>query len=228
MKRRESFKDSESQERGFTIVELILATAISGILATVMFTICVYYYGSTLQAQTTAQMALESQLILTQLVEDIRLSDGIALTNSIADVNAPAGGWVTNDPSNIIIVKSPATDAARDIIYDSSTNFPYRNEFIYFTTGATMYRRTLKNTDATGNTAITTCPPAIASSSCPSDKEFSKNMNNLTFTFYDINDAATSDPTLARSVNLTVNMTRKVYGKTLTLSNSTRTTLRNY
>lgn len=215
-------------EKGFTIVELILATAIAGILSVVMFTISVYYFGSTLQAHASAEMALESQLILTQLVEDIRLSDGIGLTNSISDANAPAGGWVTNDPSNIIIVKSPAIDSNRDIIYDPSTNYPYHNELIYFSNGQAMYRRTLKNPDAPGNIAVTTCPPQNATSSCPADKEFTKSMTNLTFTFFDVNNAQTADPTLARSVELVVNMQRRVYGKALTIINSTRTTLRNY
>lgn len=215
-------------ERAFTITELMLATAISGILAVVMFTISTYYYGNTLQAQMTAQMALESQLILTQLVEDIRLSDGIAQTNAITDVNSPAGGWVTSDPSNILIIKSPAIDSARDIIYDPSTNLPYRNEIVYFSTGSTMYKRMLKNDSAPGNTAVTTCPPALATASCPEDKSYTNNLVNLTFTFYDVNDAPVANPELARSVNLIVNMQRKVYGKNLTISNSTRTTLRNY
>lgn len=215
-------------ERAFTIVELILATAISSILSVVMFTISVYYFGSTLQAHAAAEMSLESQLILTQLVEDIRLSDGIALTNSITDVNAPPGGWITNDPSNILIIESPAIDSARNIIYDPATNLPYRNEFIYYSSGLAMYKRVLKNTDAPGNIAVTTCPPANATSSCPADKVFTNSMTNLTFTFYDVNDLPTADPTQARSANLVVSMSRRVYGKTLTLANSTRTTLRNY
>lgn len=221
-------RHNDDTDEGFTIVELILATAISGILAVVMFTISVYYFGNTLQAQATAQMALESQLVLTQLVEDIRLSDGIGLTNSITDANAPAGGWVTNDPSNILIIKSPAIDSSRDIIYDPDTNLPYRNEFVYYSAGQAMYKRTLKNPDAVGNTAVTTCPPASASPTCPADKVFTNSMTNLTFTFYDVNNAPTPDATQARSVNLVVSMSRRVYGKSLMLSNTTRTTLRNY
>ena len=228
MTRVRPLKYKKCSQKGFTIVELLLATAISGILATVMLAITVYFYGSTLQAQMATKMALESQLILTQLVEDIRLSDGIGQTNEIADPNAPMGGWVTNDPSNIIIIKAPAIDSSRKIIYDPSTGLPYRNEYVYFTTGSTMYRRTLKNTTAPGNTAVTTCPSALSSPSCPADKEYSRNMNNLTFSFYDINDDPIADATQARSVTLNVNMLRTVYGKSLTLSNTTRTTLRNY
>jgi type II secretory pathway pseudopilin PulG len=222
------FKRHPLNSAGFSIVELALATAISGIISVVLLSITVNHYGGIMQAQATAQLALESQLILTQLVDDIRLSDGISATNALADVNAPSGGWITNDPSNIIIIKIPAVDTARDIIYDSSTGNPYANEMIYFSSGNGMYKRILKNTDATGNTATTTCPSSSSSASCPADKKFTDYLNNLTFTFYDVNNAATADPANARSVNLTVNMSRKVFGKTITFSNTTRTTLRNY
>jgi len=211
--------------KGFSIMELVIATAIAGIISVVMFSVALYFYGDTLQSSASTQMALESQLILTQLVEDIRLSDGISSTNQITDPNQP-GGWTTNDPSNIIIIESPAIDSDRDIIYDSETGYPYRNELIYFTSGTKMHRRTLKNTAAAGNIAVTTCPTATPT--CPDDKKYTDHIANLTFTFYDANNVATADANAARSVDLTVNMSRKVYGETITLSNSTRTTLRNY
>jgi hypothetical protein len=172
-------------------------------------------------------LALESQTILTQLTEDIRLADSIASTNSITDPNGPAGGWTTSDPSNIIIIESPATDSSRNIIYDSSTGYPYRNEFIYFISGTHMYKRVLANASASGNTAKTTCPAASASSTCPPDRLFSSNASSLTFTFYDASDATTANAAQARSVVLGVNMSQKSFSKNITLSNSTRVTLRN-
>lgn len=218
----------KNQQAGFSIVELVLATAIAGIISIVMMTISVNLFGDTLRAQATAEMAMQSQLILTQLVDDIRLSDGISAVNSINDPNGPNGGWVTNDPSNIIIIKSPAVDSSRNIIYNDSTGDPYANEAIYFSSNNTMFRRSLRNDEAAGNTTLTTCPQANANSTCPSDKEFTKYLQNLTFTFYDVNDSSVSDPALASSVNLTVNMRRTVYGVPVTFSNTTRTTLRNY
>ena len=220
-------KKLRNNSLGFSIMELVIATAISSIIATVMIGISIYFFGDVLQARATTQMAMESQLILTQLVEDIRLSDSIGSSNQIADASQP-GGWTTNDPSNIIIINSPAIDSNRDIIYDSTTGYPYRNEVIYFASGTTMYRRMLKNPNATGNTAVTTCPAATASPTCPEDRKYTDSISNLTFTFYDSNNTSTSDASLARSVELTVNMSRKIYGKTVTMSNSTRTTLRNY
>jgi prepilin-type N-terminal cleavage/methylation domain-containing protein len=217
----------KSRQTGFTITELVISLTVAGILATVLFTATFYYYVNVAQTESATTLALESQSILTQLTEDIRLADSIASTSSITDPNGPAGGWTTSDPSNILIIESPATTSGRDIIYDNSTGNPYRNEFIYFMSGTTMYKRVLANSNATGNTAKTTCPVASASPTCPADRVFSTNVSNLTFTFYDTSDSTTADATQARSVVLNVNMAKKSFGKNITLSNSTRVTLRN-
>jgi prepilin-type N-terminal cleavage/methylation domain-containing protein len=214
-------------EHGFTITELIISITVAGFLAAVLFIATFFYYANIIQAQTTTDLALESQVILSQLTDDIRLSDAIVSTNSITDPHAPTGGWHTSDPSNIMIVQNPAVTSGRDIIYDSNTGFPYKNEYIYFANTGGMYKRILANTAAVGNTAVTTCPAAQASSSCPPDRLFSANVSNLSFTFYDASNATTSDPTAARSVALEVDMAKKVFGKNITLQNSTRVTLRN-
>jgi prepilin-type N-terminal cleavage/methylation domain-containing protein len=144
--------------RGFTITELVISLTVAGILAVVLFTATFYYYVNAAQSETITNLALESQTILTQLTEDIRLADSIASSNAISDPNGPGGGWTTSDPSNIIIIESPAVDSSRNIIYDTGTGYPYRNEFIYFISGTNMYKRVLANSSATGNTAKTTCP----------------------------------------------------------------------
>lgn len=214
-------------QKGFTITEIVIAISVSAILSSVLFMVTFRFYSNALQAQITTEMALESQTILTQMVEDIRLADSINTTNVITDANSPTGGWVTSDPSNIIIIANPAKNSSQDIIYNSSTSLPYKNEFIYFISGGKMYKRILKNTSATGNLATTTCPQIAVTAICPPDKFFSDKINNLTFTFYDINDATTASASSARSVLLTVNMTKTVFGKVITLANSTRVTLRN-
>jgi prepilin-type N-terminal cleavage/methylation domain-containing protein len=218
---------SVRNQKGFTITELVISVTVAGFLASVLFIITFYYYANTIQSENTTTLALESQSILTQLTEDIRLADAIANTNSIADANAPGGVWTTSDPSNILIIDSPAVNSSRDIIYDNSTGLPYRNEYVYFSSGTNMYKRILANSSASGNTLKTTCPQASSGPGCPSDRLFSKNVSNLTFTFYDSNDVTTASASQARSVSLTVNMAKAVFGKNITLANSTRVTLRN-
>lgn len=214
-------------QAGFTITELVISITVAGFLVAVLFIATFYYYANTAQAQAGADLGLQSQSILAQMTEDIRLADAISSTNAITDANAPVGGWVTSDPSNVIIIESPATDSSRNIIYDSDSGLPYRNEYIYFTSGSQMYKRVLANPSAAGNTAKTTCPADAASSSCPADILFSDNVSNLSFTFYDASGNSTADAGQARSVSLTVNMSKTAYGKAVTLNNTTRVTMRN-
>lgn len=213
-------------DRGFTIIELLMVLVVAGGMVAILFTITFDYYVATVKAEVTTQMSLESQALLTQLTEDIRLADAIVDSNTISDSNNP-GGWMTNDPSNIIIVQSPATETDKDIIYDTSTGYPFSNEYVYFLSGNSMYKRILANSAAAGNSAVTTCPETTASPSCPRDKLFSNKITNLTFTFFDINDAQTTTAADARSVLFEVNMEKEVYGQAITLSNSTRITMRN-
>jgi len=214
-------------QAGFTIAELAISITVAGVLTAVLFVATFDYYTDVSRSETSATLALESQTILTQMTEDIRLADAISNTNALTDANAPAGGWITSDPSNVIIIESPAVDSSHNIIYNSDTGFPYRNEFIYFSSGSSMYKRVLANTLATGNTAVTTCPANKSSSSCPPDRLFSSNVGNLNFTFYDLSDNTTSDATSARSVKLEVDMSKKSFGRTITFTNNTRVTMRN-
>jgi hypothetical protein len=212
---------------GFSVTELAISITVAGILAMALFTATFYYFVDTTQAGTTTDLALESQTILTQLTEDIRLADSIASTNSISDPHAPVGGWHTSDPSNIVIIESPAVDSGRNIIYNDSTGFPYSNEYIYFLSANSMYKRILANPSAVGNIAKTSCPAGQSTSSCPPDRLFSSNTGNLSFTLYDYAGATTADAAKARSVLLQVDMAKKSFGKNITLNNSTRVTLRN-
>jgi len=218
---------SSSKQTGFTITELSLSIVVAGFMALVIFTATFFYYANVQQAEAYASLGLDSQSILTQATEDVRLADAISSTNALTDAHAPAGGWVTSDPSNVLIIESPAVDSSRNIIFDTDTGLPYRNEFIYFTSGKNMYKRILANPNATGNVAVTTCPTAFVTSSCPPDRLFSSDVKDMNFTFYDTSDATTADATQARSVLLVMNMSKKVYGKNVELDNSTRVTLRN-
>ncbi len=215
-------------EKGFTILELLVSIVITSMLMLVMTTIMIYYYGDILKSQATAELAIESQTVLRKIIEDTRLADAIRTTNLITDSYAPTGGWVTNDPSDILIIATPAITSSRAIIYNSLDNYPYENEAIYFKSGGVFYRRILKNTAATGNIVTTSCPLANVTATCPQDIALSNNLSDLSFTFYDINNATTADASKSRSISVTVNMQRKVYGTTITFNNTVRTTLRNY
>ncbi len=212
-------------ETGFTITELVIAISAASIMAVVLFTVTLDYYASAIRSHEMAQLALESQSILAQVTEDLRLADGVSATNQIADANKTTG-WTTSDAGNVLIVQSPAVDASRNIIYDTSTGYPYRNEYVYFASGTDLYKRVLKNESAAANIAKTTCPTATAT--CPADRLYSENLQDLQFTMYDAGNAVTATASNARSVKVTVKLGKKVFGRWLELSNSTQITQRNY
>lgn len=212
-------------EEGFTIVELLVAVAVAAIASVLITYAFVFMYGGLVKEQTRSQMVLESQVFLKRMVDDVRVANQILSTNSLADSYEPSGGWVTSDPANIIVVTQPVTDAANDFIFDSSTGYPYQNEIVYFSDGNTMYRRSLANPTPVGNKAVTTCPPATAG--CQQDTQLTDRLQNMLFVFYDINDVITTVPEEARSVSVTVNLSQRIYGDNISVTNTTRVTLRN-
>ena len=215
-------------QQGMTMVELLVAISIATILASVILAINLNFFGNVAQSQITSELAVESHFVLQTMIEDIRLADAIASSNTLSDSNSPAGGWITSDSGNILVIDSPATNSSNDVIYDASTGYPYRNELVYFISGGALYRRTLKNTAAAGNTAVTTCPAAIASSSCPADKKYTTYISDMTLAFYDTDNAVTANPSLARSLKVGLTLNRKSFGKPIVFNNSIQTTLRNY
>jgi type II secretory pathway component PulJ len=212
-------------KRGYTVAELLIAISVSVLIVTVLSSMSLVMYRQLQISRTTAELNNESQQILRAVVEDIRLAGGLLNTNTIEDNYSPAGGWITNDPSNVLIIASPAVNNSSDVIYDENSGLPYKNELIYFSEGNKLKRRTLKNINAEGNTSVTTCPST--NDGCKLDREFSINSKDIAFTFYDDNDQTTTDASSSRSVNFTVTLEKKASGKTIKITNSMRTTLRN-
>lgn len=214
-------------QAGFTIVELILAISIAMILTTVLLTISMTYFGNVMQNNRIAELSIENHYALRAIVEDIRLADSIQASSVLTDANAPSTGWNTDDAANMLVIGSPATTSSYDIVYDDSTGYPYSNELVYYISGTSLHKRTIRNAAATGNSATTSCPPASATSGCPADRTYTTHIADLSFNFFDELGAATTDPALARSVEVTLTTQSQSYGKTLSYTNTMQTTLRN-
>lgn len=217
-------RPSVKPQHGFTIIELLVAVAVGAIASILIMTAFVYTYGSVIVEQTRTQMVQQSQLFLRRMTEDLRVASEIRTSNLITDANK-VGGWTTSDPANILITTEPATDSSDNLIFDSTTGYPYAHEVVYFGSGGTMYRRLLTNSTATGHDQLTTC--TNGTSGCSPDISLVNNLDNMTFVFYDANNAVTTTPENARSIQITVNLRKKVYGKFITTTNTTRVTMRN-
>lgn len=216
-----------NKQSGFTIPELIIVISVFAILSVSLLAISVNFFAVMIRNNTRVDMTVASQGFLRSTEENLRFGAGVRQTNQIADTNAPGGAWNTDDTNFVIIIAVPAVDIDREYIIDSGTGEPYMNELVYYRDGNDLLQRTLAHPSAVGNLLITSCPEASASPSCPADKQLLENLSTITFTFYDQDDSLTTDPLLARSIDISLVVSKDTFGNPLTLDNTVRVTLRN-
>lgn len=217
----------KSSDKGFTVVELAISITVMGIILTGLFATMTYYFANMTRNNVFINMTVESQNLLRSTVEELRYGAGVRQSNTIIDVNEPAGGWTTSNDNFVIIISQPATDAGNNFIIDIATGQPYSNELVYFKSNGSLYKRILANQSAIGNTAVTSCPEQSATPTCPSDRKLADSVKDMSFTLYDQDNATTTDPLLARSIEINLVMERETFGSPLSLNNNIQVTLRN-
>lgn len=213
-------------QRGFTMPELTVSIALIGIILVSVLAIITNYLVLITRNENLVNMTVDSQNLLRASVEELRYGAGVRQTNTITDANQPSG-WNTSNAAFVIIIAVPALDADRNYITDNATGEPYNNELVYFKQDKILYKRTLANPSATGNSLTTSCPEASASASCPADRVLNENTEDMVFTLYDQDDAVTNDALLARSVKIDLMLERDTFGQAISFDNSIRITLRN-
>lgn len=213
--------------RGMTIVELLVAITLLAILVVPITMVMTGFYGDTIKNSIQSRLAVESQNILRSIVEELRVSSGVRDNNTVADPNAPSGGWTTSNASLVLIISTPAMNTAGDFIVDVSTGEPYQNEIVYFASEGKLYKRLLANAAASGNRFKTTCPNSLATATCPPDVQLSDHFKDMTFEFYDQDDAITTTLINARSIKMTIQLQRQSFGRLVEFTNNIRITMRN-
>lgn len=216
-----------SRQEGMTIVELTIGITISSILFLAFMAAMTSHFTLITKNNASIDMAANSQNLLRATVETLRVGQGVRQTNTIADLNAPSGGWNTSNTSFVIVIATPALNSARDYIIDPSTGGPYINELVYYKSADSLMKRQLANPNASGNTLLTSCPANLSSPSCPADKVLADHVQTMLFTLYDQDNNLTTDPVLARLIKIDINMQRLVFGSSIGLNNSIQVTLRN-
>lgn len=216
-----------ADQRGMTVIELIVVIGVISLLIIPATYFMIYFYGGVLKNSVQASLAVESESLLRSVVEELRVSSGVRSTNTLSDPNEPAGGWTTSNSNLVLIVATPVLDNDNNYVIDTNTGEPYNNEIIYFVSGNTLYKRYLADTNATGNRYKTSCPANLASATCPPDIVLSNHFTDMSFIFYDQDDAETNVLTDARSIKLVLDMQRQAFGETMTFQNDIRITMRN-
>lgn len=255
-----------SNQKGLTIVELLVVIFMTGLLTTLIatFTISYWRYGYMLESDLdTLGTRLNAGDILR---ESVGTSSGLIMQNGIADANpdnADPGDvsgthWVLIHaiPGNIampaagsttpvIYYRRPSVDAGNAYIMNGTQ--PYDDEYVLYLDGSTksLMQRVLANPNAAGDKAVTTCPPSMATATCPKDKTIATDISSIDMRYFSrtgnlINYTSMTDPntglydgpdfTAVEVVEFKLNLTVKPFlQKTDTTINSTiiRVALRN-
>lgn len=217
-------------QSGYTLVELVIAAVVSGIILVGIMTFLVNSLVNNSVRSARADLLREAQLSLDVMVKDIRLSANVDEINRWMDVNSPNAeatsglGWKSD--TDTLILATAAEDTSRNILFQDATHYiTEKNNIIYYVDNGTLYKRTLAAPVA-GNAAITSCPPAIADDDCPADRLSVANVSSLSFRYFDSNDNEVP-PANARSVEATLGLRTEKFGREVDVTYTTRTVFRN-
>ena len=214
-------------QKGLTLVELIVVMVVMSILALMLSNFIATWLQSETNTQKRSDLLANAQNALDTVTEDIRMSGSVDQNNRWPDANGPGGnqfGWTSG--TQVLVLAKAAVTSHNDIIFSDAAHYiTQKDNAIYYLSGTTLYRRILESTDST-DAAITTCPPASATASCPADKTIATGVSNFAVSYYDANNAVVT-PANARSVQLAITLTTKQNGKAISASYSTRMVFRN-
>lgn len=212
------------KQRGFTLLEIMIATAVVSVLAILIVGFLTNTFVNTMYKSARSDMLHETQLALDTMNTDIRHAANVDDQNRWPDENAPGGPYSWRSDEDTLILASPVVDSNNDFIYrDPFAYLTYKNNLIYFIDNNTLYRRTLA-ADVSGNDATTTCPED--STSCPGDSKLAEDVKTFHINYFDANDNEVP-PTNARSVQATLVVERHVYNRTLNVKYQIRAVFRN-
>ncbi len=222
----------KKDQRGLTLLELLITMSVMGVLALV---VSQFYIDRLVDyARTDSLTILQSNTkqALESLRRDIQSARMIETTNQWPDLHGPGGnpyGWSSSNSSpSTLVLAVPAVDSSGNLIYvNPSHSGIHTNDVIYYVDGAKnlLYRRVIANPVA-GNTARSTCPPP-GTSTCPPDGQVIEDIANMVISYFDSENVSTSTVANVYSLDVTISQTRSKFGHAYSNSLNSRVTLRN-
>lgn len=208
----------KKQQSGFTLIEVVIVMTVSSFFVGLIFYfgISFWRYAALLEADLdTFVSRLNAQDYVREI---IGTADGLIIQNSLPDSNAnnpdPIAGanyWI---PIHAVPGNKPAgTSGTTPLLYfrrmaltvDNTVAMngtqPYDDEFVLYMDGAKkqLLVRTIANPNVLNSKARTSCPPSIASTSCPADKVILEKLDSVDTVYYSrsgntINYESATDP----------------------------------
>ncbi len=216
-------------DAGFTITEVIVSTVlVAGMMAIVtgfgLVTLRSYSINS-----ARAEILGDANLAIEIINRDIRLSANVDENNRWEDSNAPNApdnelSWETSD--QVLVLATAATDNSRNIIFTDQSNYvTEKNNHIYYVADGELRRRVIASAHP-DNSAVTTCPPDIATESCPADGVFAENVSFFLVDYIDRSGESTT-PDNARAVEITLSLSADRFSQPIEITQNSRMVFRN-
>lgn len=191
-------------EEGYTLPELVAVMVVTGLLIGLIMTFLFSYwrFGSLMEADMdTLVTRLNAG---DNLRENLSTSTGLINQNSLPDAHpnnpdpndASGNYWepIHAIPGTISVGGSGTTpliyfsrfsfNSTNEIIMNG--NQPYENEYVLYIDHPTkeLRMRRIADTNASGNRMVATCPPEIATASCPKDRVIASDLSSVSTRYF--------------------------------------------
>jgi Tfp pilus assembly protein FimT len=189
-----------TNQQGFTIPELISVMVVTVIFSGLIIFFAISYWRATATLENDMESYVSRLNAGDKLRDNFNAASGLIIQNSIVDSNtgnadpmqpsneywlpihAVPGNKAVGAPGSItplVYFTQPAINTSKNFIMNGTQ--PYENEFVLYMDGTTkeLRMRSLANTAAINNVTKTSCPPSIASSTCPADKLIAENIASI-------------------------------------------------
>lgn len=220
-------KRVQIDQRGLTLVELTITIVLTMVVSTAIIIFMVSGLRTYSMANARANLLGQAQTAVEKISNDIILSATADLNNRIDDANSPLpadpNSW-TSDADTLVLATAVEDDDGNILYADPVEYISHKNNIIYYLSSGTLYRRVLAAA-VTGNKAVTTCPQAIKTATCPGDTIVMENVTAFNVSYRDHQNLSVV-PDEARSVEIAVTLQSKAY-KSAQVTYTTRTVFRN-
>jgi hypothetical protein len=195
----------KTDERGFTVVELLAIISTSSIILGTMTAFALNFWTNTAVVQSDENTLVTRLNAGDYLRNMVNSAVGLIDQNDLSDPHAgkpdPADasgvywtpihavpGTISMGASGtitpVIYLNRPSVDTSGNIILNGS--LPYQDDVIIYMDGTTkqLLGRVVANPNAPGNRAKTTCPATYATVSCPMDTVIAENVSSVDMRYF--------------------------------------------
>jgi prepilin-type N-terminal cleavage/methylation domain-containing protein len=194
-----------NDQAGFTLPELLSVMVISLLFSGLILFFAFNYWRATATLDNDSQTFVGRLTAGDKLRDSLNAASNLIIQNSIPDshTNSPDPAYASNEywlpihavPGNtpmgatgsstpLIYFQQPAVDAAKNFIMNGLQ--PYHNEYVLYLVGTSkrLLLRTLADTNAPSNAAVTSCPAAAATATCPADRIIAEDVASIDMRYF--------------------------------------------